>query len=294
MSYPIMPYQKPTKKEIDPIFEWMLSIGEIRKNTLDAYGTAVFARAAPFIQGQDPRTIGIAQAELVVQALRRRYAPATVNQTISALSSLWKHLIKRGIVKDNPWEHVSRQTPENKVSEKYLTREEVKKLILAATSLRTRALLLFLYATGARVSEVVRPKNTPPNSPMGLRWKNIRFESNGWAYATLYGKGGKPRTVGVRPEVVALLKKMCPNPNPEDPVFPITRYDAFLLVRKCAARAGIKKPVSPHWLRHSHAVHALERGAPINLVQATLGHARLDTTGIYLKIRPGKGTGEYL
>ena len=294
MSYPITPYQKTTKKDIDPIFEWMLSIGEVRKNTLDAYGTAVFARAAPFIRGHDPKTIGIAQAEMVVQALRRRYSPATVNQTVSALSSLWKHLIKRGIVKENPWEHVSRETPENKVAERYLTREEVKRLVLAAPSLRDRTLLLFLYATGARVSEVVRPKNTPQNSPRGLRWKNIRFEANGWAYVTLYGKGGKTRTVGVRPEVAALLKKMCPNPKPEDPVFPITRVEAFLLVRKCAARAGIKKPVSPHWLRHSHAVHALERGAPINLVQATLGHARLDTTGIYLKIRPGKGTGEYL
>jgi len=175
-----------------------------------------------------------------------------------------------------------------------LSREEVKRLIQAAPNFRAKTLLAFLYATGCRVSEAVRPPGTPDTSPRGLRWKNIRFEPDGWAYATLYGKGGKMRTVGVRPEVVAMLRKMNQSPSPDDPVFPVSRIAVFLLVRQCAKRAGIKKPVSPHWLRHSHAVHALERGAPINLVQATLGHARLDTTGVYLKIRPGRGTGEYL
>jgi integrase/recombinase XerD len=217
-----------------------------------------------------------------------------VNQTLSALSSLWKHFLKRGVVKENPWEHVSRENPENRVGERFLSREEVKRLIQAAPSFRARVLLLFLYVTGARVSEAVRPPGTPDTSPRGLRWKNIRFEPDGWAYATLYGKGGKTRTVGVRPEVAAMLKKLSSYPNPDDPVFPVSRIAVFLLVRRCAARAGIKKPVSPHWFRHSHAIHALERGAPINVVQATLGHARLDTTGIYLRVRPGKGTGEYL
>ena len=55
------------------------------------------------------------------------------------------------------------------------------------------------------------------------------------------------------------------------------------LVRKAAERAGLELAVSPHWLRHSHATHALERGAPIHLVQATLGHASVATTGRYLR-----------
>ena len=52
--------------------------------------------------------------------------------------------------------------------------------------------------------------------------------------------------------------------------------------------------VSPHWLRHAHATHALDKGAPLRLVQATLGHASLDTTSKYLHIRPSESSGDYL
>jgi len=62
-------------------------------------------------------------------------------------------------------------------------------------------------------------------------------------------------------------------------------------VRSAAIRAGIKGNVSPHWLRHSHA---LERGAPISLVKDTLGHEKMETTGPYLHVRPDKSSSEYL
>jgi integrase/recombinase XerD len=57
------------------------------------------------------------------------------------------------------------------------------------------------------------------------------------------------------------------------------------IVRQAARRAGIGLAVSPHWLRHAHASHALDRGAPIHLAQATLGHAGVSTTGRYLHAR---------
>jgi integrase/recombinase XerD len=70
------------------------------------------------------------------------------------------------------------------------------------------------------------------------------------------------------------------------PVFPSGRGGGHLhvssierIVAKAAARAGLELAVSPHWLRHSHATHALERGSPIDLVAATLGHASVATTG---------------
>jgi len=277
----------------DPLAEWLALLGSATPSTIDAYTDAVFLRAAPYIRGRDVRTLGPVEAELVIRELRRKYSPSTVNQTISALSSLWRQLQRRGVVTDNPWRVVSRETPKNTVAERYLTKDEVRRILLAAPTYRDRALMAMIYATAARVSEIVRPRNTPDNSPRGLRWRDIRREPDGWAYATLYGKGGKTRTVGVRPEVARMLDNLGPG-SPEAPVFPITRIYAWMIVRASAARAGIKKPVSPHWLRHSHAIHALEAGAPINLVQATLGHARLDTTGIYLKARPGRGTGEYL
>jgi integrase/recombinase XerD len=287
----LVPY-KPEKIKPDPLLEWIAMLGEGR--TLECYTSAVFRRAGWLISGRHPASINVTEAELIIKELRKRYSSATINQTISALSSLWRHLQRRGIVTENPWKLVAREKPKNRVGEKFLSREEVKRLILATPNLHARTLLAFLYVTGARISEVVRPRSTPENSPRGLRWRDLRFESDGWAYATLYGKGGKTRVVGVRPEVAAMLKKLNPDPSPNDSVFPFTRVWAWMLLKWCAKKAGITKPASPHWLRHSHAVHALEAGAPINLVQATLGHARLDTTGVYLRVRPGRGTGEYL
>jgi integrase/recombinase XerD len=66
------------------------------------------------------------------------------------------------------------------------------------------------------------------------------------------------------------------------------------IVKAAANRAGIEAPVSPHWLRHAHASHALDRSAPIHLVQATLGHASVSTTGKYLHARPEDSSARYL
>ena len=66
------------------------------------------------------------------------------------------------------------------------------------------------------------------------------------------------------------------------------------IVRKAARRAGIELNVSPHWLRHAHGSHALDRGAPIHLVQATLGHASVATTGKYLHARPKESSSRFL
>jgi site-specific recombinase XerD len=63
---------------------------------------------------------------------------------------------------------------------------------------------------------------------------------------------------------------------------------------QAASTAGLEVKVSPHWLRHSHATHALERGAPIHLVAATLGHASVATTGKYLHARPTDSSARYL
>lgn len=67
----------------------------------------------------------------------------------------------------------------------------------------------------------------------------------------------------------------------------------FRIVRSAGARAGIEN-VSPHWLRHSHASHAMDRGVPLHVVQASLGHSNPATTGRYLHARPGDGSGRYL
>ncbi len=75
---------------------------------------------------------------------------------------------------------------------------------------------------------------------------------------------------------------------------PSIRPPVHRVVKAAAARAGLSAEVSAHWLRHAHASHALDRGAPIHLVQATLGHASVATTGRYLHAPPNDSSGRYL
>ncbi len=89
--------------------------------------------------------------------------------------------------------------------------------------------------------------------------------------------------------------------SPDDAVFrssrgggPLDARQVRRIVAAAARRAGVDANVSPHWLRHAHASHALDRGAAIHLVQATLGHSSVATTGRYLHARPTESSSKYL
>ena len=86
-----------------------------------------------------------------------------------------------------------------------------------------------------------------------------------------------------------------------DPIFPSHKGGGPLdpsqvrrIVYAAAKKASLERKVSPHWMRHAHASHALDRSAPIHLVQATLGHASVSTTGRYLHARPTESSSFYL
>jgi integrase/recombinase XerD len=87
---------------------------------------------------------------------------------------------------------------------------------------------------------------------------------------------------------------------PDDPVFRSRKGGALdpsqvlRIVQAAAQRAGLEAKVSPHWLRHGYASHALDRGAPVHLVAATLGHASIATTGRYAHARPSDSSSRYL
>ncbi len=117
---------------------------------------------------------------------------------------------------------------------------------------------------------------------------------------TVLGKGGKTNTILLPAPVWRCLMSITREAGPDTAVF-CSRKGAHLhptqvrrIVRKAAKRAGIEKSVSPHWMRHAHASHALDRGAPIHLVQATLAHSSVATTGRYLHARPTESSSTYL
>src|SRR4051812_28834120 len=120
-----------------------------------------------------------------------------------------------------------------------------------------------------------------------------------------YGKGGKTCSIQLPCSVWTLLTELRPQLAPSGPVFGsrkkkgrevprMCKEQMWRIVRKAARRAGIELNVSPHWLRHAHGSHALDRGAPIHLVQATLGHSSIATTGRYLHARPKESSGKFL
>ena len=128
------------------------------------------------------------------------------------------------------------------------------------------------------------------------------FKSRGeQGQITVFGKGEKTRVILLPPTLWRELLDVRSRAGDDDPVFP-SRLNArqlhpsqvLRIVRAASVRAGIGKKVSPHWLRHAHASHSLDRGAPIHLVQATLGHSSVATTGRYLHARPTESSGKYL
>jgi site-specific recombinase XerD len=174
------------------------------------------------------------------------------------------------------------------LAERILPEADVYRLLALERNPRNHALLRLLYLGGLRVSEIA-----------GLAWRDLQPRDEA-GQMTIFGKGSKTRVVllpaGIWGELLALRRGADPN----TPVFR-SRNGGHLhptsierLLWKAAGRAGLEARVSPHWLRHAHATHALERGAPIHLVQATLGHASVATTGRYLHARPTDSSARYL
>jgi len=166
-----------------------------------------------------------------------------------------------------------------------LSTDEVKRLLAApegesAMALRDRAMLEVLYATGARASEVV-----------GLVRDGVDLAVG---YARVFGKGRKERIVPLGGPAVEAVRAYLERARPRltkardcGKLFvsrtggPLGRERLWVIVRNCARKAGIDKPVHPHTLRHSFATHLLAGGADLRVVQEMLGHANVKTTQLY-------------
>ena len=161
---------------------------------------------------------------------------------------------------------------------------------------RNYALLRTMYAAALRVSEAC-----------SLCWRDVQPHGDS-AVLGVFGKGAKTRTVRIDATTYRrLLGIRLEGVGPDAPVFVSQRGGhldpsaVWRVVQAAAIRAGVRvrtaedgsntSEVSPHWLRHAHATYAIDRGAPLSLVQATLGHASLATTGIYAHARPIESSG---
>ncbi len=179
-----------------------------------------------------------------------------------------------------------------------MSEQQIAKMFALENNPRNHAILILLYRAGLRAEELCN-----------LTWSKLQERSLGGQVA-VFGKGKKTRFVlldqATWDEVMSLHSAF---ERPDSYIFQSRqarsrkekdgkRLDESMIhriVRAAADRAGVASgKVSPHWMRHAHATHSLEHGAPITLVQDTLGHEDIKTTAKYTHVRPNASSGQYL
>jgi integrase/recombinase XerD len=215
--------------------------------------------------------------------------PASQNRGLTALKSLLSFAQETGYLPFNAGAAIKLRPNRDSLAQRILEESQIAKLIDAAPEGRDRILLKLLYVSGVRVSEV-----------SDLKWCDALPRHEG-GQITVFGKGGKTRTILLKPKVWLQLLSLKGSASAVSPIFASRKGGGALdvsqvrrIVYAAAEKAGLKQKVSPHWMRHAHASHALDRSAPIHLVQATLGHASVSTTGRYLHARPSDSSSFYL
>ena len=249
--------------------------------------------------------------ERISEPSGRPLAPATRARKLTVIKSLFSFAHEIGYLPFNVGKAIRPPKVRRRLAQRILSESEVHRLLAASPgssllALRNRVLLRLFYASSGRVSELSR-----------LVWDEVmgrEVPGRGMCgQVSLFGKGEKERSVLVSPETWYDLMELKERLEAKgqalgtDPVFPSRKRNretgrpghldpsqVWRIVRAAARQAGLKKLPSPHWLRHAHISHALDRGAPVHQVRETAGHASLATTTAYAHARPGDSSGLYL
>jgi len=261
----------------------------LSKNSLSAYRSDLRAFAL-FLKARNRDLVSTGSTD--VQAyLASRFArgvrASSAARTLSALRRFYQFMLRESEIRTDPTADiaspkVSRPLP------KSLSEKDVERLLLAPgedTDLgqRDRAMLETLYATGLRVSELVRLTMSQLNTMVGV--------------VRVIGKGNKERLVPLGENALSALGIYLKQARPDllrgrscDAVFvtargqAMTRQAFWQIIRRYAKVAGIQGHISPHSLRHAFATHLLNHGADLRSVQMLLGHSDLSTTQIYTHV----------
>ena len=261
-------------------------------NTIAAYRNDL-TQFVDFLQGRDSslqgngswKRIGTdALTAFVLDLHERGYSDKTKTRKVASTKALFGFLLEEGVIDKNPMEDfaspgVGESLPET------LSVEEVEALLsvekaLTPMSLRDRAMIEIMYATGVRVSELV-----------SLDIDDVDLDEN---FVRCMGKGSKERIIPVHDEAVEAVRvylqdgrESLAGPAAGRALFVsrkggrLTRQALWLILKGRAQAAGIERKITPHTLRHSFATHLLIGGAQLRHVQELLGHASITTTQVY-------------
>jgi integrase/recombinase XerD len=281
--------------EVEEFLSWMSTERGRALNTVSAYRRDL-EQYCIWLQERASSLSAVQRADLddFVHARRSGGAAASsVARQLAAIRMFHRFLVEEGRRSDDPSADVDGVKVPAGIPHP-LTEEEVGRLLGSVTgadptSLRDRALLEFLYATGARISEVC-----------GLSLSDLDRDAQ---LVRLFGKGSKERIVPYGRHAAAALAlwlskhgrlRMEPmrwaRRGDSDAVFlntrgrRLTRQSAWAIVDKHGERTGLSDKLSPHVLRHSCATHLLDHGADLRVVQELLGHASISTTQVYTHV----------
>jgi site-specific recombinase XerD len=216
--------------------------------------------------------------------------PATRRRILAAVKSLFSFSHRLGYLSFDTAKPLRLPPLRDTLAERIIEESSLLRMIDLEPNPRNATMIALMYGAALRVSELV-----------GLRWRDVQARSNGQGQITVLGKGAKTRTILLSANVFSRLIVLRAGAGDDEAVFASRKGRGHLnpshvlrITKRAARRAGISRSVRNHDLRHSHATHSLERGAPISLVQTTLGHSSIATTGRYLHARPNDSSSRYL
>lgn len=254
----------------------------------------------------------------------RDYASSTQKRKLSAVKSIFTFGTKLRYFAHNVGAALSTPQVRNSRAERILSEADLWAILRDETNLRNHVLLRLFYASGGRLSDIEELKWRDLKDRPDLQGP----DGQPGGQVTFFGKGGKTRAVTLYSKVWSLVVRLNDVENEQghgkndDPVFRsqkgghLSRTQLWRVVKQAATRAGVKltektrsdgivkrddegepvmtSKVSPHWFRHAHASHALQKGADLELVRETLGHESIETTKTYLHAEPGKSSSYYV
>ncbi len=250
--------------------------------TRESYLACVTALARYYRRAPDQLGRDEIQAYLLHLITEKKLAYASVNQAVCAFRFLMGVVLRReALALEIPMAKVPKRLPQ------VLSREEVRRLLAAATQLRTRTVLMATYAAGLRVSEVC-----------ALQLADIESAPDRMCLKLRQAKGGKDRYTLLSARLLEALRCywhstrptlwLFPNTAGSGPIHPQTAQRMYYAA---CATAGLTQAGGIHTLRHSFATHLLEAGTDIHTIQRLLGHGHVSTTMRYFHLAQSRLTG---
>lgn len=242
-----------------------------------------------FLNGKSLGQITLNDVHDYLEAMEAQgWAESTLNRRTATVKSLLTFGNATGLLRVNVGKALRLKEMPKTFSQRTLSESQTLMLIAMTPKLRDRVMLRFMYAVGCRVSELC-----------SLKWKDITENPDGTATVHIFGKGRKNRWVKFSADTWKELQNFRGAATADDHLFP-SRQGGGLKpnqVRNIVKAAGLRIDVSgtsPHWLRHSHAGHSVQRKVPLTLLQETLGHESLNTTRSYIAANPSDSSAMHL